>query len=121
MISISAHVQKPSLPAAQALAHARTAMEQLGLKLALFPVWELRKNTSSALLLFPWSSVGRAPVSGRRALEGMGALEIADTEIMLLNAAAACAMRIRDAEKICAVGVGGATPPSRFFTPASAM
>jgi hypothetical protein len=106
VISIAGQVQKPSLPATQAIAHARTSMERLGLKLALFPVWELRKNTSSALLLFPWSSVGRTPVSGRRALEGMNPSEIADTEIMLLNSAAACAMRIHEAEKICAVGVG---------------
>src|SRR5580692_5028019 len=44
VISISGQVQKPALPAMQAIEHARTAVEQLGLKLGLFPVWELRKN-----------------------------------------------------------------------------
>jgi hypothetical protein len=105
-VSIAGQVQKPSLPAMQAIAHARKTIEKLGLKLALFPVWELRKNTTSALLLLPWSSAGRTAVSGRRALEGMHAPDIADTEIVLLNAAAACAMRIREAVKVCAIGVG---------------
>jgi len=115
VISIAGQVQKPSLPAAQAIAHARTSMDRLGLKLALFPVWELRKNTSSALMLFPWSSVGRTPVSGRRALEGMDPSGIADIEVMLLHAAAACAMRIHEAEKICAVGVGVSYPTLSTF------
>jgi hypothetical protein len=106
VISISGQVQKPALPAMQAIEQARASTEGLGLKLALFPVWELRKNTSSALFLYPWSSAGRTPVSGRRALEGMNAPAIADIEITLLNAAAACALRIREAGKICAIGVG---------------
>jgi hypothetical protein len=106
VISIAGQVQKPALPAMQAIEQARGVVEQLGLKLGLFPIWELRKNTSSALFLYPWSSAGRTPVSGRRALEGMHAPAITDTEITLLNAAAACAMRIHDADKICAVGVG---------------
>jgi len=106
MISIAGQVQKPSLPAMQAIAQARGAVERIGLKLALFPVWELRKNTSSALFLFPWSSAARSPVSGRRALEGMNPPDVADTEITLLNAAAACATRMREADKVCAIGVG---------------
>jgi hypothetical protein len=105
-ITIQGQIQKPSLPAMQAIAHARTAVEKLGLKLALFPVWELRKNTSSALFLLPWSQIARASISGRRALEGMHPPEITETEITLLNAAAGCAMRIREAGKVCAIGVG---------------
>jgi hypothetical protein len=106
VIAISGPVQAPTMPVLQTIEDTRAAVGRLGLKLALFPVWELRKNSSNMLFLFPWSNLGRTQIVGRRALEGVTESLIADTEIMLLNAAAACAMRIREAEKVCAIGVG---------------
>ncbi len=114
-IAISGQLQKPLLPAIEAIGQARACIERLDLKLALFPVWELRKSTSNALFLFPWSSASRTQVSGLRALEIASAPDVTGTEIMLLNAAAACARRIREAEKVCAIGVGVGYPTLSAF------
>ncbi|MGD0189868.1 MAG: hypothetical protein ABSD74_03910 [Rhizomicrobium sp.] len=106
VIAMSGPVQPPILPTLKIIDDGRVAVGRLGLKLALFPVWELRKSSSSLLFLLPWSSSGRAPIMGRRALEGVTDTLIADIETMLLHAAAACATRIQETEKVCAIGVG---------------
>jgi hypothetical protein len=91
----------------QQIEYAHALLERFGLRAGFFPVWDLQKGESSSLFLVPFR--GRADhvqVSGRRALDSVCETEVADAEIALLNAAAAYALRIHDAQKVCAVGVG---------------
>lgn len=99
--------QPPRLPWTQQIRKSQDLISKLGLKLGFFPVWELRKRTSSSLYLAPFSgNAAQMQTRGIRALDGIGDKEISDIEIDLLNAAAAYAMRIGETGQVAAVGVG---------------
>jgi hypothetical protein len=102
VVSVSDNVSPPRLPPVEEIARAHAVMGELGFDLAFAPVWELKKGTSSTLFLAPQSGNAR----GRRVLDGIDQPSIAQSELVLLGAAAAYAGRIHKAGRICAVGVG---------------
>lgn len=118
IITHSAHPEAPppaacvtessAMPMASALepisgAHALLAKK--GLRLGFFPMWELKKGTSNSLFLTPFTGNGVGALAwGARLLGSEG--HIVDIEIAQLGAAAAYAARIRNENKVCALGVG---------------
>ena len=98
---------KPALQPIDQIRFMHAMLTKVGLGLGFFPVWELRSGTSNTLFLAPYSGkMTGAVTSGRPAAAGMSTTQIIETEIELLKTAGAYASRIRDASKICAVGVG---------------
>ncbi len=107
MIAIAGHRLGPPRRPLEQIQLAHAELEQFGLRVGLFPVWELRKGTSSALFLVPFSgnAAGRI-LSGRPALVNLNADEILNVEINLLGAAEAYTERLQADGTICAIGVG---------------
>ncbi|HVW73715.1 MAG TPA: hypothetical protein VHC39_08755 [Rhizomicrobium sp.] len=85
-------------------AHSRVA--QNGTSLGFFPVWDLKNRKSASLFLSAFSGQCKSQIDVRRALNGAPESQIVETEITLLNGAAAYAHRIHASQKLCAVGVG---------------
>ena len=94
-----------------AVIEAHRFMEQAGRQLCFFPLWDLKKQVSSALILAPValaSKNGRAPHSthgGSLAPHGAGGF-LANLELRLLRAAGEYAQRVHASQKVCAVGTG---------------
>lgn len=86
---------------------AHAALEALGVRLGLFPVWELRKASASSVFLVPFvDSGGQRVATGRRALEGLSDEKVTEIEISLLQAAFAYASRVHQEGRLCATGIG---------------
>lgn len=85
-------------------AHGQAALA--GTSLGFFPVWDLKNRKSASLFFTPFSGQQKSQLSIRRAINGAGESQIVETEISLLNGAAAYAHRAHAAQKLCAVGVG---------------
>jgi hypothetical protein len=86
---------------------AHSLFAQLGVRLGLFPIWELRRGLSSSLFLAPFSgNAASSIVSGRLSLVGATEAQVIDIELGQLDAAAAYAARVRTESKICAISVG---------------
>lgn len=107
VVSVTENRQKTIVPAMEQIRGAHAALAQLGLGLGFFPVWELRSRTSNILFLAPTPSASQSSLAaGRLSLAGMSEAKTIEMEIELLKTAWAYATRIRDSNKICAVGVG---------------
>ena len=85
-------------------AHGQAALA--GASLGFFPVWDLKNRKSASLFFTAFSGQQKSQLSVRRAASGASESQIVETEISLLNGAAAYALRVHAAQKLCAVGVG---------------
>ena len=92
-----------------AVIEAHRFMEQAGRKLCFFPLWDLKKQVSSVLILAPVALAGRnggAPHSTNGcSLAGADGF-LANLELRLLRAAGEYAQRVHASQKVCAVGTG---------------
>ena len=105
--SVMENRQGPTSFLIEAIQNTHNQFAQFGLKLGLFPVWELRKGLSSSLFLTPYTEdVTGSIVSGKLSLCCIAEAQVIDIELGQLHAAAAYATRIRNENKICALGVG---------------
>jgi hypothetical protein len=91
---------------AEPISAAHALLAQKGLKLGLFPIWELKKGASNSLFLtaFTGNGVSTLTTGTSRLLGAEG--QIVDIEISYLHAAAAYAARMRAEKKVCALTVG---------------
>jgi hypothetical protein len=94
-----------------AMMEAHQFVGQLGRKLGFFPLWDLKKQASSALLLSPLALTGRngyephsihGSVAAPHGPDGV----LAKLELRLLRAAGEYAQRVHASQKVCAVGAG---------------
>jgi hypothetical protein len=108
---------KPAAPAAEShpapaasvsepIAAAHALLAQKGLKLGLFPMWELKKGASNSLFLTAFTGNGTGALSTGTSRLLAAEAQIVDIEISHLLAAAAYAARMRAEQKVCAVAVG---------------
>jgi hypothetical protein len=105
--TVSANILKPTPSAVDRIKAAHSKIAEIGLKVGLFPVWELQRGSSNSLLLTPFRRRGeQLTTTGAQSLGIQDQKRIGEVEIALLNAAVAYATRASDAQKICAVGVG---------------
>ena len=94
-----------------AVIEAHQFIEQLGRKLCFFPLWDLKKHASSALILSPVALAARHGCEPHSicgsALASHGPDEVlAKLELRLLRAAGEYAQRVHASQKVCAVGTG---------------
>jgi hypothetical protein len=91
---------------AEPISAAHALLAQKGLKLGLFPMWELKKGASNSLFVttFTGNGVSTLTTGTSRLLGAEG--QIVDIEISHLHAAAAYAARMRAEKKVCALAVG---------------
>ena len=94
-----------------AVIEAHEFIGQLGRKLGFFPLWDLKKHASSALILAPMALAGRngsephsihGSVAAPHGPDGV----LARLELRLLRAAGEYAQRVHASQKVCAVGTG---------------
>ncbi len=94
-----------------AVLEAHEFVGQMGRKLGFFPLWDLKKQTSSALLLAPVALAGKqggephginASTLAPHGPDGV----LAKLELRLLRAAGEYAQRVHASQKVCAVGTG---------------
>lgn len=92
-----------------AMMDAHQFVGQLGRKLGFFPLWDLKKQASSALMLSPMALAGRnghephsihGSVAAPHGPDGV----LAKLELRLLRAAGEYAQRVHASQKVCAVG-----------------
>jgi hypothetical protein len=103
---VSESPPKPVAAALDPISEAHALLAQKGLKLGFFPAWDLKKGASNSLFLTPFSGNGVTTLTtGTARLLGPEA-QIVDFEICQLFAAAAYAARIRNENKVCALGLG---------------
>ena len=103
-------VVDPNSPG-HAMTEAHQFVGQLGRKLGLFPLWDLKKHTSSALILRPLALAGRNGCEPHSIHGSLAAAQgpdgsLAKLELRLLRAAGEYAQRIHASQKVCAVGTG---------------
>jgi hypothetical protein len=93
----------------EAVIRAHQFMESIKRKARFLPLWDLKKHTSSALILCPLplshTQGGNQAGAGGPASRAAGEF-VANLEMTLLRAAGEYAQRIQAAQKICAVGAG---------------
>jgi hypothetical protein len=96
----------PVAAMAEPISAAHALLAQKGLKLGLFPMWELKKGVCNSLFLttFTGNGVSTLTTGTSRLLGAEG--QIVDIEISHLYAAAAYAARMRAEKKVCALAVG---------------
>jgi hypothetical protein len=85
-----------------AMLEAHRFLEEAGRQLRLFPLWDLKKRSSSVLFLSPLGLTGEA-----HSIDGSGQSAgsfVSNLELRLLRAAGEHAQRVHAAQKICAVG-----------------
>ncbi|MDE3114606.1 MAG: hypothetical protein KGL26_03290 [Pseudomonadota bacterium] len=105
--AVPATALKPQLPEMERIADIRSTLSEFGLKAMFLPVWDLQRRQANSLLL-----TRLADGSDRLAAVGGGLFDpgdpkqVADVEIMLLEAVRAYAGRVSAARKVCAVCVG---------------
>jgi len=94
-----------------AMVEAHQFVGQLGRKLGFFPLWDLKKHASSALILSPLALTGKngcephsihGSVAAPHGPDGV----LAKLELRLLRAAGEYAQRVHASQKVCAVGTG---------------
>ena len=88
------------------ISKAHTQATRSNIALGFFPVWDLKNRRSASLFFSPFTGPDRTRIGIRRALQGAPEGEILQSEIALLNGAAAYAQRVHAAQKMCALGVG---------------
>lgn len=95
----------------EAVIRAHRFMEAINRKARFLPLWDLKKQTSSALLLCPVAP-WRTPEGDQQGMHAVALAPgeavdfVANLELTLLRAAGEYAQRIQAAQKICAVGAG---------------
>jgi hypothetical protein len=92
-----------------AVLEAHRFMEQLGRRLGFFPLWDLKKHSSSVLFLSPVGGKSEsAPhaVNASMLLPQAGDGDLSKLELRLLRAAGEYAQRVHASQKVCAVGTG---------------
>jgi hypothetical protein len=94
-----------------AVIEAHQFVETLGSKLCFFPLWDLKKHASSALMLSPVAFAGRHgcephSISASAAVLHSAEGVLAKLELRLLSAAGEYAQRVHASQKVCAVGTG---------------
>lgn len=85
-----------------AMLEAHRFLEQAGRQLRLFPLWDLKKRSSSVMFLSPLGLTGEA-----HSIDGSGQSAgsfVSNLELRLLRAAGEHAQRVHAAQKVCAVG-----------------
>ena len=103
---VSENRPTPAASLVEPISAAHALLAEKGLKLGLFPMWELKKGASNSLFLTAFSGNGvSALTTGTSRLLGAEA-PIIDIEISHLCAAAAYAARVRAENKVCALAVG---------------
>jgi hypothetical protein len=97
-----------SLPATEQIDAARKYVEKTGVRMGFVPIWELQRNASSSLrlsLLSKWAGRPAATGVGASFSDNVADEQIAETEIVQLDAAVAYAARLAECGKVCAVVV----------------
>ena len=94
-----------------AVVEAHQFIGQLGRKLCFFPLWDLKKQTSSALILSPVALAGKNGCEPHSIHGSVAAPHgpddvLAKLELRLLRAAGEYAQRVHASQKVCAVGTG---------------
>jgi len=106
-----AHIAVDAKTPGHAVIEAHEFIGQLGRKLCFFPLWDLKKHTSSALILCPVALTGKngcephsihGSVAAPHGPDGI----LAKLELRLLRAAGEYAQRVHASHKVCAVGTG---------------
>ena len=118
VVTMAGQVLEPLLPPLDQIKFAHAKLQKHGRHLALFPVWKLKKRQCTTLFLVPFfMAADQSTIGGQRSLAGLDAAKIAEIDITILKAASAYALRVQDANQICAIGVGvGYETLSRLHT-----
>jgi len=90
-----------------AVMEAHRFMGQIGRKLSFFPLWDVKRRASSALILSPVAITGEPHSIPGSAVAPHGPDGgLAKLELRLLRAAGEYAQRVHASQKVCAVGTG---------------
>jgi len=100
-------IPKPQLRELERIGEIQSWLSEYGLKAMFFPVWDLQRRKSNALVLTRFADgADRLAAVGGHLFDSNDCKQVADVEIALLDAAGAYAGRISAARKVCAVCVG---------------
>jgi len=90
-----------------AVMEAHRFLGQIGRKLCFFPLWDVKRHASSALILSAVAATGEAHSIHGSAVAPHGPDGgLAKLELRLLRAAGEYAQRVHASQKVCAVGTG---------------
>lgn len=105
VVVVAGNATRKSPLAADGISAIQAHFAPYGLKLGLFPIWNLEQASSNCLFVTPFSEDSIVP-SGKLLMRGITDAQVLDLEIDQLIAAAYFAEQMRSAGKVCAMGVG---------------